>query len=367
MFVSTITFYNYRNLSDQSVQLHNGPIYITGQNGNGKTNFVEGLYLLSGSRSFRTNTQSELVRWGGKEASVFGTVVTDSGGVEVGISLQPGTRKAYRSGEALPSVSDLVGTCSIVAFSPSDLSLVKGPPAGRRKFLDRHMVDLSPSFLNVVMGYQRALASKNALLKAGICDGNQIAPWNELLTEYSVKTVDNRVKFIETLCKSAVKFHAEFAGGDGELELSLESDFVSSGGVLSSVEIRALLDKASARESALRSSVIGAHKDDVAINLSGVDTRAYASQGQTRSVVLALKLGVIEMLEEAVGEAPIVILDDVDSELDEARTERLYQALIRKQRQIFITGTEKPSEKLLSLLNTEVQVLSVQSGDIKSL
>lgn len=367
MFVSSITFYNYRNLTDQRVQLHNGPIYITGQNGNGKTNFVEGLYLLSGSRSFRTNTQSELVRWGGKDASVFGSVVADSGEVEVGISLQPGVRKAYRSGEALPSVSDLVGTCSIVAFSPSDLSLIKGPPSGRRKFLDRHMVDLAPSFLNVVMGYQRALASKNALLKAGTCDRNQIAPWNELLTEYGVKTVDNRVKFLDVLNKSAAKFHAEFAGGDGELGLSLESDFVRSGCVLSAAEIRVLLDKASARESALRSSVIGAHKDDVAINLSGVDTRAYASQGQTRSVVLALKLGVIEMLEEAVGEAPIVILDDVDSELDQARTERLYQALISKKRQIFITGTEKPSEKLLSLLNTEVQVLSVQSGDIKSI
>lgn len=366
MFVSKVSFYNYRNLADQSFEFHNGPVYITGRNGNGKTNLVEGIYLLSGSRSFRTNSQSELLKWGTKEASVFGSVVAEDGRQELGISFSPAGRKAHRNGDQLSSVSDLVGCCGVISFSPSDLSLVKGAPAGRRKFLDRHMVDLAPSFLSTIMGYQRALASKNSLLKQGTADEQQLVSWDELLTDYSVKLVDNRLKFIETLFNSARSFHSQFAESDGELELLLESDFMSSEGVMSPAQVKDRYQKARSRELMLRSSVIGPHKDDIAITLSGIDSRAYASQGQSRSIVLALKLGVIDMLQQSLGEAPIIILDDVDSELDESRTELLYKALVDKKRQVFITGTEKPSKKILSLLNTEVQVVSVEAGDIKS-
>lgn len=367
MFVSKIRFYNFRNLNDQTIEFHNGPVYITGQNGNGKTNIVEGLYLLSGSRSFRTNSQAELLKWGSDEASVFGNVVSNNGEGELGVSFSKTGRKAYRNGDQLQSVSDIVGSCGVISFDPSDLSLVKGAPSGRRKFLDRHMVDLNPAFLSTIMGYQRALASKNTLLKEISVERNQISSWNELLTGFSVKLVENRCKFIKLLGNFACGFHSKFAGRDGSLELSLESNFTDDGGeVLAENNIRAQFERVRDRELAMRSSVVGPHRDDIAITLSGTDSRAFASQGQTRSIVLALKLGVIQMLEDAIGEEPIVILDDVDSELDESRRELLYNALVTRKRQIFITGTEKPSEKMLSLLNTQVQVVSIEAGDIKS-
>jgi DNA replication and repair protein RecF len=369
LYVSTLKVYNYRNLRDQTVELHNGPVYITGQNGNGKTNLVEALYLLSGSRSFRTNTQSELVQWGKKEASVFGTVVTKTGTTELGIAIslgqKQGQRTAFKNGEPQGSIADLMGSCSIIAFSPADLSLVKGSPGGRRKFLDRHMVDLQPAFLHVLMAYQRALESKSALLKSPGVTARDLEPWNELLVEYGGKIVDNRRNFIESFIKKGDSFHRDFARADGELKLSLESDLLQPDGqVCATDDLRREFEKVAAREIALRSCVLGPHRDDIAITLSGVDSRAYASQGQTRSIVLALKLGVIELLEERLGEPPIVVLDDVDSELDAERTRHLFRALAQHERQIFITGTATPPEELSQPERPAVQRVEVQGGVI---
>ena len=369
MYLSKLKVYNFRNLSDQSVELTNGPVYVTGLNGNGKTNLVEALYLLSGSRSFRTNTQSELVKWGQKEASVFGTIETKGTAVELGIALSPGQRRAFKNGQQLDSVAELVGACSVVAFSPAELALVKGAPAGRRKFLDRHMVDLQPSFLSVLMSYQRALESKAALLKGPGVESKHLAPWNKLLAESGRKIVDNRLKFIKILEEKALVFHSEFAQSDGPMGLTLESelakpDFMGSSGEVEPQKIEHELNRIAQREIALRSCVLGPHRDDMAITVGSVDSRAFASQGQTRSLVLALKLGVIELLEERLEEPPIVILDDVDSELDATRRDLLFKALAKKRRQIFITGTGEPPDSLVYEGDAKAQRIEIAKGEI---
>lgn len=335
-------------------------MYITGLNGNGKTNLVEAIYLLSGSRSFRTNTNSELLTWGAREASVFGTVTHKTGTDELGISFSPGQRTAYKNGNQLSSITELLGVCSVVAFSPSDLFLVKGSPSGRRKFLDRHMVDLQPSFLNTLMAYQKALASKSALLKESHVGLNELRPWNELLTEYGGKVVDNRIKFLKSLGEKAVKFHREFAQTDGELSLTLESDCLTPDGSLSIERIQSEFERVASREIATRTTVFGPHRDDVAITLGGIDCRAFASQGQTRSVVLSLKLGVIELLEERLGESPIIVLDDVDSELDSGRSSRLFSALVKQERQVIITGTTTPPKELAE--SSDLQLVKIDGG-----
>ncbi len=347
-------------------------MYITGLNGNGKTNLVEALYLLSGSRSFRTSSQSELVRWGKRESSVFGTVVRRDGTDELGIAFTPGQRTAFKNGNQLSSVSDMVGSCGVVAFSPSDLSLVKGAPAGRRRFLDRHMVDLQPSFLGTLVAYQRAVASKAALLKSSQVDISQLEAWNEILTEHGGKIVENRLNFLKSLGERARVFQSEFAQSDGDLQLTLESDFVTKEGVVSRDAIIQGLQKIAEREIVMRSTLFGPHRDDVAISLGnsadgrGIDARAFASQGQTRSIVLALTLGVIELMEDKLGEAPIVVLDDVDSELDAPRAKRLFAALGRRERQLIITGTSQPPPELQQGLHAEVQLVQISEGVVLS-
>lgn len=362
MYVSQVRVFNFRNLADQSVELSRGPVYITGLNGNGKTNLIEAIYLLSGSRSFRTNLSTELSRWGQSACSVFGVVTSALGTEELGISLTPGSREAFVNGERVSSISELLGRLSIISFSPADLMLVKGPPAGRRRFLDRHMVDLQPGYLNTLMAYQRALASKSSLLKQPYVDYQQLIPWNSLLAEYGGKIVENRRKFIKQLGEKAALAHYSYAALDGELSLELESDLLAPHGEVHAEYIFAQFEKAASREIAQRSAVVGIQRDDIKMTLGTVDARAFASQGQTRSVVLSLKLAVIELLEEEKGEAAVVLLDDVDSELDQARSDRLFESLLGKPRQMVVTGTSTPPKPLCK--HPELQVLRMSAGTV---
>lgn len=364
MFVSSVKVYKFRNLADQKVELSPGAVFITGLNGNGKTNLLEAIYLLSGSRSFRTNSSAELACFGERECSIFGAVSHKNGSEEIGLVFTPGERAAQLNGNPLPSITELLGRLRAVAFSPADLQLVKGAPAGRRKFLDRHMVDLQPSYLSTLMAYQRALASKSALLKQQNVSYQQLLPWNELLAEYGGKVVDNRASFIQSLGDKAAAFHLEHAPTDGNLELALESDLIREGASSREV-ILEQLERASQREIALRSPVVGPHRDDLKISIGGIDSRAYASQGQTRSLVLSMKLGAIELIEGLTGEAPVVLLDDVDSELDLGRSERLFNALLSKPRQLIVTGTAAPSGKFAQAPN--LQLLRVERGVVTEL
>ena len=359
MFVSRAKVYNFRNLSDQEVTLSPGAVFITGLNGNGKTNLLEAIYLLTGSRSFRTNSASELPRFGGKECSVFGTVSHKHGTEELGLIFSAGERSAQLNGNPLPSITELLGRLRAVSFSPADLQLVKGSPSNRRKFLDRHMVDLNPSYLQTLMSYQKALASKSALLKQQGTSYQQLLPWNELLADYGGKVVDNRLNFLASLRDMAASFHQEYAPSDGILELSLESDLVRDGQTPKEALLEQL-ERAAPREIAFKSPTVGPHRDDLKVSIAGVDCRAYASQGQTRSVVLSMKLGVIDLIEGQTGEAPVVLLDDVDSELDAGRSERLFSALLSKPRQLIVTGTAAPSGKITEA--PDLQVLRVEHG-----
>jgi DNA replication and repair protein RecF len=359
LYISKLRLYQFRNLVDQSIELNSGAVFITGDNGNGKTNLVESLYLLSGSRSFRTNSSSEFVKWGCDRCSVFGTAVSQHGEYELGLIFHPGKREGIINGDPVSSFSDFLGKIAVIAFAPTDLAVVKGSPQGRRKFLDRHMVDRSPSLLKVLISYQRALANKSAVLKESGATPEKLAPWNALLAEYGAILVRERVSFLADLEHRAAQYHESYAASDGSLTLTLESDF-NKKGVLDVDGIRNLLDSLSAREIAQRMAVSGVHRDDVMIALGGADARSFASQGQTRSTVLSLKLGVIDMVEASIGESPIVLLDDVDSELDGDRGARLFGVLLQKQRQILVTGTGKPPYQLAGLGG--LQTIRVMQG-----
>ena len=362
MFISRLRLFQFRNLLDQSVELKSGPVFITGDNGNGKTNLVEAIYLLSGSRSFRTNSAGEFSKWGTDTCSVFGTVTSQTGEFELGLLFHPGRREGVLNGNPLSSFGDFLGKISVVAFSPNDLALVKGSPQGRRKFLDRHMVDEQPSFLKVLLSYQRALANKSAVLKDHSVTFQKVAPWNSLLAEYGGIIAKERSVFLDKLQERAGQYHRSFAVTDGDLTLSLESDFVK-GIPLEREQIEAHLESVCVREMAQRMSVSGVHRDDVLISLGGIDARSFASQGQTRSTVLSLKLGVIDLVEQTLGEPPIVMLDDVDSELDAARGERLFGVLLEKERQLLVTGTGKPPYQLGA--QRGLQTLRVVQGRVE--
>jgi DNA replication and repair protein RecF len=231
------------------------------------------------------------------------------------------------------------------------------------------MVDLNPPFVGVLMSYQRALASKSAVLKQPGCTSDNLRPWNEVLAKACEKIVDSRCKFLEILNEKAREFHRSFATSDGELAVELESDFLHEGRAMSIEEIFARFEGAAPREIAMRTPTIGAQRDDIAIALGGADAKAYASQGQTRSVVLSLKLGVIEMVEGKTGESPVIVLDDVDSELDRHRSGALFRSLTSKTRQIVVTATEAPPADVIRDHLAHLpypQILTVSAGSVTS-
>jgi DNA replication and repair protein RecF len=360
--ISALKLYNFRNLANQTVQFGAGANFIIGRNGQGKTNLVEAVNLLSLGRSFRTSSLAELIRWGEKACSVFATTETQSGTFELGIAVERESRKAYVNGDQVEFIASFLGRLICISFSPTDLALVKGSPHERRKFMDKHMVDLNPALMGVLVDYQRALRHKNALLKSGSHDVRQLDSWNELLATAALKIHLGRVDFLERVGERAATLYAAFSESDGGLSLHLKSSSASGEGPHSAETFLERFQSVRERELALRSTLVGPHRDEVQILLGEKPARAFASQGQSRSIVLSLKLAVLELLEERREESPVILLDDVESELDAGRRAALVKLIYERRCQTFITGTELPSGELLRA--GESQQLEIEAGNI---
>jgi DNA replication and repair protein RecF len=368
VYLQTLRLFNFRNLVNATVEFAPGLNLVSGRNGQGKTNLVEAIHFLSLSRSFRTSALQELVRWGEDAASVFAKIRLALDGnqtsqVELGASIQNGKRSLFVNGNKVSSLSDFVGRLVCVTFSPTDLAIVKGSPAGRRRFIDKHLVDLRPVLIEELLNYQRAVANKSALLKAGIEDDKQLDSWDAVLAGSAARIVNARHEFLASLAAQAQPILERFAPGDTPLALNLESKLLGEEGAEVTAEhIIEKLRKNRSREIRYKSCLIGPHRDDVEILLAGHDARAYASQGQARTIVLCLKLAVISLLEANRRDEPVVLLDDVDSELDRLRVKALFESVLARSRQIFITGTGSRSE--LPLADYEVLSLKVEGGTL---
>lgn len=342
MHIESLKLYNFRNLKDQTVHFNPGANFIVGRNGQGKTNLVEAINILSIGRSFRTTSLDELVRWKEKACSVFATVNTNLGRIDLGVSIEGESRKAFLDGEQVEFVGAFLGKLLCISFSPTDIALVKGSPSERRKFVDKHMVDLDPLLMPALVEYHKALRNKNALLKRGVSEARALDTWSELLAAAALKIHLGRVQFLQDLQERAARIYTQFCGDDGALTFNLKSSAFSSD---TPVSIEGLLERyqqVREREILFRASVIGPHRDEVHIELDGNPARAFASQGQSRSIVLSLKLGVLELLEERRNERPVILLDDVESELDAGRRRALVALIHERHCQTFITGTEAP-------------------------
>lgn len=350
MLLKDLTFFNFRNLADQKIELVSGINFLCGKNGQGKTNVAEAISILSHTKSFRTQHSEELIRWGADQCSVFGTAQRQVGSnideFKLGVAIERKKRSLFLDEQRVASAAEYVGQLKVVSFSPSDLSLVKGAPQGRRSFVDKHMLYYEPRVFESLVAYQRALKSKRAIIvevyekrvdRAEIA--RNIAPWNQILAEEAASIVSARKRFVSEIQRRAREIYSKFGAED--LAIRYESTFDKSLGVEITKErifelYQALLEKEIMRGG----TFLGPHRDDVALELSGQDARAFASQGQTRSLVLAIKLALRHLIFEQSAEFPVVVLDDVDSELDETRRAALFEVIFAHGTQVVITGTE---------------------------
>lgn len=368
MHIKTLRLFQFRNLRDSQYSFDPGVQCIVGENGQGKTNLVEAISLLSMTRSFRTSALEDLVRWGEKSCSVFAQSVIRGEEREFGIAITDGQRKTFIDGKEAESVTSLVGNLLCVTFSPTDISLVKGSPQGRRRFIDRHVVDLEPQLVKQYLAYQRALKSKQAALKQGTATKQALEVWNEILIPAATQILNGRLSLMgsleqrlqaisERLFQDTTAISLHLCGASGSLIRKAQGEPISIN------EVARIFAEAQDKELHQQRALVGPQRDDLGITLFGKDTRAFASQGQSRSIVLGLKLALIELFESQRSDTPIVLLDDVDSELDRIRREAIFGAIFDKPRQVFITATEF---RLPNELSKQVsQVLELAAGDLK--
>jgi DNA replication and repair protein RecF len=324
----------FRNLARVDVEL--GPKFnvVSGDNGQGKTNLLEAVYVLATSRSFRTSRLPDLVRAGDDTASLRGTVVEDDETREQSIGLRRGLRAARVDGKRPPSLADYALRTPVVVFHSGSMALSSGAGAERRKLLDRVALYVAPSSLADLDHYANALRARQRVLETRGEGAADLDGWEELVVRHGMAMASAR-RAAAALLSPAVVAAFRRIGSPG---LDVELTFV--GGAPTEAEsFRAELRRRRAQDRARRAATIGPHRDDLRVVLGGFPMRGIASQGQHRAVVLAMELAEISVVTEVRGVRPVLLLDDVSSELDRDRTAALLGALGEQEGQVVLTTT----------------------------
>jgi len=329
---------NWRNIPHALIEPEDGLNVLCGENGQGKTNLLEAIWMLTGAKSFRAAKDAELIRRGADFAVLDGAA--ECGGRVQTIYLtvgSPGTprpgRTARLNGVDKGRAASLAGTFTAVVFEPDHLGLIKGSPGGRRRFLDAALCQLYPGYLAALRRYSRVLAQKNALLKQynRLPDaGDLLEVYDQQLAAFGQEVTGRRTAYLEALTPLAVENYRRISQGREELNLAYKATF--EGSLLEAY--RRL------RPAELRAGfcLAGPHREDLEVLLDGQPARVYGSQGQQRSAVLALKLAEATQAEAVTGEHPVMLLDDVLSELDDARQNYLLTRMTGKQ--VFVTACD---------------------------
>lgn len=320
MIVEKLQLNSYRNIKKASLEFSERFNFITGRNAQGKTNLLEAIHIFSLGRSFRTRRSTELIRFGSEHFFLRLIGRSDTG---VGFRLEMGLERSGRTrlsvnGKQMRGVSEIIGFMPSVVFSPSDVELSSGPPAGRRTYLDYTAAQVSPGFLADLKDYRQALKQRNSLLRAavvgGTFDGAQLEVWDEAFARKGAAVVEGRIEILGVIAERAREIFSEVLGREDGLELGYRCSYDAGAG--SEDTLRAAL--LAARESERRRgyTLAGPHYDDVAMRIGGEDVRRYASQGRRRLLAVVLKLAQADVIMARRGERPVVLLDDIFSELD---------------------------------------------------
>lgn len=352
---------NFRCFSEVEVPLAPTRNLFIGKNAQGKTSLIEAIQLVATTTSFRTKTFRDVIRSGESIARVELESVEPSAVLEILIP-ERGRRVARINAHLLPKVSDLIGRFPSVVFTSQDLRLITADPADRRRFLDQELSQLSPAYLTALLKFRRALEHRNALLKeiqAGRETSDSLSAWDRRLAESGAEVRKRRLAFIEDIARFAILEHQRLSGGGERLGLRMVSkdDADDVDGLLQALARVRPIDIAAG------ATTVGPHRDDVEILLDGESARRRGSQGQQRTAVLALKLALMSLWKEREGRLPVLLLDDIMSDLDLARRTRVLE-VTGEMGQVFITSTEL--QNVTDLLGDESAVFIVENGRVTS-
>lgn len=360
MQITQIELRNFRIYQEEKLVFSPGLNIISGENAQGKTNLVEAIYVLATGKSFRTNYDRELINWTAADSEgllIQARVSSQSGQFRLVVEYEQGQGKKIRLNETpLAKRSELLGFLTVVIFTPEDLNIVKGGPSNRRRFIDVELAQINPSFRGVLIDFNRVLLQRNNLLRQLQKDRQNIslkAVFDQQLTVLAARLVCKRVRALHQIAAYAGRLHQFISNSKEQLMVEYECSFplfeskrtrvLDRQWELEEAEVaeilyKYLLDKQD-EEIARGSTLYGPHRDDLNLLVNGRDVRAFGSQGQQRTAALALKLAELEYMKEETGEYPVLLLDDVLSELDPQRRKYLMD-VVRQQVQIIVTTTD---------------------------
>ncbi|MSN25115.1 MAG: DNA replication/repair protein RecF [Geobacter sp.] len=331
---------NFRNLSTLRFDPGGQFNLFYGPNGHGKTNLLEAIHLLGSVRSFRTVRLPELIRHGELRAQVHGAVESNGIRNELRLTLESGGRRVEIDGKAIHRASDLHGKLNTVVFSPDDSGMVRMGPETRRRYLDRAVYMGDIGYLHCWHDYQRILKQRNVLLKS--TDKSGLEVWTEKLAEAGAEVIERRQKFVSILNGKLLQHYATISGHSEVCGISYRPDGIhSSEREEIKNELISLFKRHERSDERYGTTTAGPHRDDLNFLLDERPLKAFGSQGQQKSFVLSLKMAEMDNLQEIFGVSPLLLLDDMSSELDAGRNNNLMEFLIARDIQVFITTTER--------------------------
>ena len=353
MRITGLKLHNFRNYRDLEQAFEPGLTVFTGLNGAGKTNVLEAIFLCALGRSHRTGRDSELILMGEMEGMVLLNLTTRGGSRSIREELIYGERKRiFLDGAPVARSGELMGCLNVVMFSPEDLILVKGGPAERRRFMDMEISQLKPAYYYDLQQYNQAL--KEGLETAG----DMLELWDEQLSRLGARIEVARAAFCRDLRELAGELHDHMSSGQEELKVEYEPNVPCGDEDLIREAIADALVGNIEKDLLRGFTSAGPHRDDLLLELNGCDVRTYGSQGQQRTTALSLKLSEIALIERLRQEKPVLLLDDVFSELDEGRRELLLSAI--EGCQGFITCTHLG--ELGAVQDEQLQVFRAGNG-----
>jgi DNA replication and repair protein RecF len=374
MFLKSLQLKHFRNYREQAVEFGAPKTILLGENAQGKSNLLEAVELLATLKSHRTSRDRDLVQDGEPTAQIQAWVQRQLGMAELKLTLRSGGRRtAMLNGETLRRQQDFLSTLNAVQFSCLDLVLVRGGPGERRDWVDTLLVQLEPVYAHILQQYGQVLKQRNAFIRQQTAaaepdqplqwDQTQLALWDAQLATLGTRVMRRRARVLQRLMPIAQGWHAAISGSTEQLTLQYQPNVPLEQDEPEPIQ-QAFLEKLQSRAIAeyyQRTTLVGPHRDDIEFLINQTPARQYGSQGQQRTLVLALKLAELKLIETVVGEPPLLLLDDVLAELDLTRQNHLLEA-IQDRFQTLITTTHLGTFDAQWLKSS--QILTVQAGKI---
>lgn len=362
MWIQKITLKNYRNYTQEELIFSSGLNVLLGKNAQGKTNFLEAIYFLALTRSHRTRTDKELIHFQQQDLSVSGLLQRSNGRTTLDIQLSSKGRFTKVNHLKQAKLSDYIGTMTVVLFAPEDLQLIKGSPSLRRKFVDIDLGQIKPIYLSDLSQYNHVLKQRNTYLKtAAKVDAQFLDVLDEQLAEFGSRVIQQRLQFIASMEQEADRYHHTISNQTEHLKIHYKSSIPFTETTNLKEHFLQALQKARQRDLLKKTTSVGPHRDDLAFFINDMPA-GFGSQGQHRSLILSLKMAEVELIQQNTGDYPILLLDDVMSELDNYRQTELLKMIIEKNVQTFITTTsldhltQKPKDlKVFTVTNGVIQ------------